>query len=892
MIGREVSHYRVVRKLGGGGMGVVYEAEDRRLKRKVALKFLPPEWSRDDAAKQRFLREARAASALDHPNICTLHDIGETADGQLFLAMAYYRGETLKQRLARGMLSEREAAAIGAQIAEGLAAAHERGIVHRDIKPANVILTDSGLVKIVDFGLAKLAGEAGLTRTGSSLGTPAYMSPEQAKGGESDHRSDLWSLGVVLYEMLAGRPPFAGEKLAAVIHAIVSADPRPVASFRGDLDPGLGSLVGRSLAKDPADRPASASEVAVALRRIEAAGDGSAETLELETAGAGGRRRGPRSAWMVAATALVLAAVASGWYWWLQSHERGIEPAAALQPGRAERTMIAVLPFDSLGTAADEALTVGLTVEITSRLSAVENLGVVAYSSAARSAQARRSFSEVGEELGVEHLLLGTVQWGGEQGGRRRVRITPRLVRTHDEMQLWAEVYDEEFDDILRVQSDIAARAIERLAVELTPPERRDLEARPTDRPEAYRAYLVGLRHREVFNNSIPVDEGERATEQLERAVALDPSFAEAWAALSDVRSLLYLLGRDRSRDNLERIRAAVENALRLAPGLPEVHLAQARVLYRIDRDYARALEVLRRVESALANRADAAFFFGTVLRRQGRWQESVAAYREAMRLDPRSDQVPTQLALSYVYLRDYPRALEEAERALALAPDNSNALLAKAQAVFHLSGDAGRAREVLEQVPGSRLAQLARYALLSGEPRLALAYLERIEGDLFDDGFNVWYPVELARARFLEAAGEAEAARDSYRSAAAELEKHLAERPEDPAVHSALGLAYAGLGRRAQAVRHATRATELLPTSKDAVLGPAHEFLLARTLGRLGDADAACAAVARMLSLPGPAGAAWLERDPAFDRVRAAPCFGDALAAAAAPRVAPTGEA
>lgn len=886
MIGRQVSHYEVLEKLGGGGMGVVYEAEDLRLGRRVALKFLPREWSRDETVKERFYREARAASALDHPNICTLHDIDETEDGRLFLAMALYEGATLKGVLSEGWRSQREVAGIGAQIAEGLAAAHEQDIVHRDIKPANVIVTESGLVKILDFGLAKLAGEAGLTRTGGSVGTPAYMSPEQARGEEVDERTDLWSLGVVLYELLAGRKPFRGDKTGALIHAIISQEPEPLAEVRPDVDPELAAIVDGLLSKDPADRPASAEEVAEALDGIEARASELSVAPTLTTRnGAEGRparfRRGPRTSAppifiLATIVALVLVLGLMAWFWFRSGESEpvtsGNETATPTEAEAGAATMIAVLPFGSLGTAEDESLTVGLTVEITSRLSAVDELGVVSYSSAARSAESGKSIEEIGEELGVAYVLDGTVQWGGESNGSRRVRITPQLVRTEDEIQLWADVYDETFDDILRIQSAIATRTAERLEVELTGSERRKLQKTSTESSGAYDAYLVGLRHKEALFHS--PEHREAALGAFERAVKLDPEFAEAWAELSDVRTQDFLSGRDRSLENSERAREAVDTALRLDPDLPQAHLALALYHYRVERDYSRALEVLEGVESELTNRADGVFFYGHVLRRQGRWRESIEAYREAMRLDPRSDLVVNQLAISHRLRREYAQALDLAEQALVLAPGNANARFLKAQVIFDWHGDAAEARAIVEESPSPRFAHLVRFAVLEGDFEAALDYLERIEVGHFDAGWNIRYPVELARARVLDALGHEEGARESYESAATILETELEERPDDPVVHSALGLAYAGLGRGADAVAHATRATEIMPASGDALQGPVHEFMLAQVLGRLGRAQETCEVIGEVLSKPGPGSVHRFVRDPAFDPVRGAQCM------------------
>ena len=268
MIGRTISHYQIVGRLGGGGMGLVYKARDTRLDRDVALKFLPKEWSHEPLLRERFSREARAASALDHPNICTVYDIGETTEGQLFIAMAYCTGPTLKQRILQGVLPVDQAVDLAIQIASALEAAHDAGIVHRDIKPANILLTDRDQVKIVDFGLAKLAGEVAVTREGSVIGTPAYMSPEQATGDEVDGRSDLWALGTVLYEMLTGRRAFAADHERAILLAITSTDPTPITSVRPHVPEEILRIVGRLLKRNPIERYQTAGELLGDLRRF------------------------------------------------------------------------------------------------------------------------------------------------------------------------------------------------------------------------------------------------------------------------------------------------------------------------------------------------------------------------------------------------------------------------------------------------------------------------------------------------------------------------------------------------------------------------------------------------------------------------------------------------
>ncbi|MFP5289321.1 MAG: protein kinase domain-containing protein, partial [Thermoanaerobaculia bacterium] len=329
LAGRILGHYRVVERIGGGGMGIVYKAEDLRLSRTVALKFLPPELTRDPEAKVRFLQEARAASALDHPNICTIHEVGETDDGRLYLVMPCYDGETLRQRIERGPLSIDEATDVAQQIARGLSKAHRQGIVHRDIKSANLMLTGDGVVKILDFGLAKLAGAVAITRTGSSVGTPAYMSPEQARGEDVDHRTDLWSLGVVLYEMLAGRRPFRWEHEQAVLYSIFNETPKPLSEIRPDAPPELARILGGLLAKDPGDRYPTVDGPLGDLRALR--GEAMTATVRTDTVGTAPPRARVRPWTWAALAAAVLALLGTGGF----LLQRAAGPAAGAAPVQA-----------------------------------------------------------------------------------------------------------------------------------------------------------------------------------------------------------------------------------------------------------------------------------------------------------------------------------------------------------------------------------------------------------------------------------------------------------------------------------------------------------------------------------------------------------------------------
>ena len=440
-LGSRLGQYEIVSLIGGGGMGLVYKAQDTRLKRLVALKLLPPELTRDETAKQRFLQEAQAASALDHPNICVIHEIDETPDGQLYLVMAYYEGETLKEKIERGPLPIDEALDIAIQAGQGLSKAHEARITHRDIKPANLMVTGDGAVKILDFGLAKLAGSEGITQTGTTLGTVAYMSPEQLRGQEVDQRSDIWSLGVVTYEMVAGQRPFKGEQLQAVSVGILQSQPAPLTGSRTGVPAELQRVVNRGLAKPVADRFQTIADLLSELRSIK-------RTLE-----SGG------------ATA--------------------VTAAAKSVPS------IAVLPFTNMSADPEqEYFCDGLAEELITALARLEGLRVVARTSAFQFKGHAPDLREVGEKLKVKAVLEGSVRKAGN-----RLRINAQLINADDGYHLWSERYDREMDDVFAVQDEIADAVVGQLKVKLLGVADAPLVKRPTDDLEAYHLYLKGRYH-------------------------------------------------------------------------------------------------------------------------------------------------------------------------------------------------------------------------------------------------------------------------------------------------------------------------------------------------------------------------------------------------------------
>jgi non-specific serine/threonine protein kinase len=616
MIGKIVLHYKILEKLGEGGMGVVYKAQDTRLQRMVALKFLPPHFTDSPEEKTRFIHEAQAASALNHPNVTTIHGIEESPDG-LFIAMEYVEGKTLKQIIEKETLSIKKVLDIGIQICEGLALAHEKGIVHRDIKSDNIMLTPRGQVKIMDFGLAKLRGATKLTQTGSTLGTLAYMSPEQAQGEEVDQRSDIFSFGVVLYELLTKNLPFGGEHQAAVIYSIINEEPQPIARFNNQVSAKLEDMVFKALAKDREERYQHADELLADLRR---------EKKSLEYVKTAVTTQPTKPQKIVKRKTIPLLIGVLGililiivYFAFLKQKE----------PTTAGKPSIAVLYLRNLSeNKEDDYFASGMTEDIITQLSQIAGLLIASRSDIEQFKNKPINLKEVADKLRVKYIMEGSVQ-----KYRDKVRITCQLIKASDGFHVWAASYDRQMEDLFDIQADVAKSVAQALKVALAPVEVERIEKKPTLNVQAYNYYLQGREY--YFGGGSNAKEGlELSTKMFEKALEADSNFALAYAGLSDCYSSYVMFDIDPKKSWLEKAEKAGLKALGLDPNLAEAHRSLSR-LYWVE----------------------------------GRTEKAIQEAEEAVKANPNYGEAWRLLGGWYTYTGQYPKAESSLMKALDVKP-------------------------------------------------------------------------------------------------------------------------------------------------------------------------------------------------------------------------------
>jgi len=681
-------------------MGVVYEAEDTKLSRHVALKFLPQELEKEPQALERFRREARAASALNHPNICTIHEVDE-ADGQPFIAMELLEGETLRERIGRKPLDSETLLELSIQILSALEAAHAKGVVHRDIKPANLFVTTLGQAKILDFGLAQqgaaqhhadsavptITAEEHLTSPGAAVGTVAYMSPEQVAGKELDARTDLFSFGAVLYEMATGRQAFSGNTSGVIFHSILEKNPPSATRVNPDLPPRLEEIIAKALEKDRDVRYQHASDFRADLKRLRR--DTSSATsarVELPRAVPWWRKKAA-----VAAAVVLVALAAGGFLGW-----RYLLPG----PGQAIHS-IAVLPFTgSSGNPDAEFLQNGISIGVTDALSELPALKVMSSSAAQRSAKKDPDPEKVGNDLRVDAVLVGKVERHGDA-----ISITAELVNTADNSQIWGAQYSEKMADAAALQQEIVRDISDRLRVKLSGAEKERLSKPPTQDPEAYRLYVLG-RHEWIQLSPLTMP---RAIDYFQQAIAKDPSYAAAYAGLSEAYGTLAVVEAPgvQLRDVLEKAESNARRALALDPSAAESHMALAEAL-RDEWQFGAAEAEYKRAIELNPNFPDAHLGYGVMLTALGRFSEARQEVQRANELDPVNNLGMIWIGQIAAYQGDYDACIAQAQHVAEIDPGYSGAYVTLSGCYLGKGMD------------GEAVEAFAKLLTMSGQPAVA----------------------------------------------------------------------------------------------------------------------------------------------------------------------------
>ncbi len=659
-VGLELGHYRIVEKIGAGGMGEVYRARDEHLSRDVAIKVLPPGTLTDESARKHFRKEALILSQLNHPNVATIYDF-DTQQGVDFLAMEYIPGITLSEKLAAGPLPEKEVLRLGVQLGEGLAAAHDHGIVHRDLKPGNLRVTSDGRLKILDFGLAKLwhpvtasAATESLSEPQAMAGTLPYMAPEQLLGGEIDARTDLHAAGLVLYEMATGQQPFAQVERSQLIGAILHKTPRPPRALNPKLSPELERVIGKCLEKEPENRYQSAKELAIDLRRLQ---------MGVPSAvGPAARATRWSSARSVGIGLVILAAVIVLLFVFNIGRWRQRLPGGA---GGRRIESLAVLPLDNFsGDPAQEFFADGMTEALIAELGEIGSLRVISRTSVMQYKGAKKPLPQIARELNVDAVIEGSVFRVGD-----RVRITAQLIGVGPERHLWAQNYERDLRDVLTVQGEIARNVADEVKANVTPgAQARLASARPVN-PEAHEAYLKG----QFFLNKMTEEDIQKATEYAQQAVQIDPNYAPAYGLLA--QSYWYssqnAFGSLPDAEAAAKTKVAAMKALAIDDTLAEPHVLLGDVLNFHEWDWVGSERELKRAIELDPNSALAHTEYSWCLGNMGRQDESIREAKRAVELDPLSELAILALTMMYYYGRQYDQALEHSRRWLEMFPNS-----------------------------------------------------------------------------------------------------------------------------------------------------------------------------------------------------------------------------
>ena len=879
--------YMLIKVLGRGGMGIVWLARDEELERDVALKFLPDLMIHDHAAFDHLRREAKRCLELTHPHIVRIHDfVHDERSG--CISMEYIDGETLSNLRAekeQRVFEPDEIARWMSQLCDALDYAHNRAnVIHCDLKPANLMVNQRGDLKIQDFGIARSLTDpvSRLTVEQGRSGTLVYMSPQQLNGERWTQLDDIYSLGATIYELLTSKPPFYSGNIDRQICERVApsmTERRKELDIEPPLVPPLWEdAIAACLAKDPSRRPQSAAEVA---QRLQLA------SRQTRTTRRALGKSSNKKALLIGGIAMLSVLSLAGLYLGvLKPQAKPVSQAAAI-PEKS----IAVLPFENRSEEkANAYFADGIQDEILTRLSKIADLKVISRTSTQHYKSAPENLPEIARELGVAHIVEGSVQKRGDV-----VRVNVQLIKAANDSHLWADTFDRKLTDIFSVESEVAKAVADQLRVHLTGREEQVINAKPTDNPEAYDAYLRGLAYN-LKTQTTPAN-SLGAQKYFREAVRLDPKFALAWALLSIVEARGYVTQTLQPTLVLrEEVRQAAETAFTLQPNLGEAVLAKGFYHYACLKDYDTAVRYLEQARQFLPNSSRIPESLAYVTRRRGEWERSEAYFNEAERLDPRDTLLLVEHAYSYISLRRFPEALRKLEQVLDITPDDVDALALKAS-ITQAEGDLPRAAGLLAPLylnadDTQALEAQVYQAILERRPAQIIPWLKEIIAKpnptlgFVNGELRFW----LGWAQ--EVAGDHAAAYESWRQARKELEPFLKEQPDNYSLIGDLALTMMGLGDKAAALALSESAIAANPIEKDAMRGPVSIEILARVAARMGEPDRAIVALQKLLSIPyagpladnAPLTPALLRLDPMFDPLRNDPRF-QKLVASPAPK-------
>ena len=856
--GTQLGPYRILAPLGQGGMGEVYRAKDMRLDREVAVKVLPEHLEANADALKRFEREAKAVAALSHPNILTIHDVGSES-GISFVVTELLQGQTLRSLLSAGSIPLRKGVEIVIAVAEGLAAAHSKGIIHRDVKPENIFLTSDDRIKILDFGLARnvpqqiteALTQSHITRTGVVMGTIPYMSPEQVRGESVDGRSDIFSLGCVLFEIITGERAFQGNTSAEIVSAILRDDPL---ALPDNISTELSNIIRHCLEKNPEKRFHSAHDLVFALRSMERPST-HAQRLTIR------HHQGTMIVLgiLIAIIALIL----------------GLRKEFPFQTQLPKIQSLAVLPLKNLsGDPRQEYFSDGMTEELITNLAQIRSLKIISRTSVMEYKNAHKKIPEIAKELNVDAIIEGSVMQSGN-----RVRITAQLIHAATDQHLWAQSYERELSDVLALQSEVASSIAQTIQIQLTPQEKAQLAESPRVNAEAYQAYLSGREHGRA---SFTLDDLQTSVEMLQRSTQLDPNFVDTYAELCRSHSVIYHMGYDRTENRIAMAKRALDRALQLQPNSANVHIASGWYYYFARKEYDRALQDFTTAKIQAPGNPDPLTGIAAIKRRKGDYEGSVEGWKEVLVLSPRDADRWRELGLTYIGLRRYTEADAALDRAISIAPSNTTIYVNKARCLIQ-SGEIQQARETLAGVQGTQTPwERIGIELCARNYKGALEELRVTPFDTFLGwpADNAQFTPRSAMAGIIYLfSGQREKARSSFEEARTILENELRKRPDDQRVHSCLGVVLAGLGLKEAAIREGKVAAQMYPVSKDAYAGPFLIVNLAFIHTLTGEKEAAIQELQYLLSIPTHLMSVPLLRiDPHWDALRDHPKFKELL--------------